>query len=231
MKDQYVGDINDYAKYQLLRLARLKFNLLVVAWMLTRGDRRGDGGRIRYLSQPHLRDEDPELFDALAPLVAGDRCVAALERTGILEGCVFASEPIDRGHEERAAYFANLRKHAGPDTLFFFDPDNGLEVPSVPRHRSDAARYLFWNELAPFRDAGASALIYQHFPRVARKPYLDRLLARLSGEMGDGYSVFAAHTSQVAFLYALRQQKADGLRAEIERRCARSRLISLHAAD
>lgn len=229
MKDQYAGDINDYAKYLLLRFARLSFDPVIIAWMLTAGDYRSDGGRIKYLSQPQWRDEDPELFDSLRLLVAKDRCVAGVERIGILEGCVFAPEPIDRGTEERASYFATLQRLACPDSLVFFDPDNGLEVPSILRHRRGAERYLFWEELAPFRDVGASVLIYQHFPRVNRRLYLDRLLPRLAEKMGDEYAVFAAHSSQVAFLFALRQQKADPLREEVERHCARSRLISLHA--
>lgn len=228
MKDQYTGDINDYAKYLLLRLARHSFDPVIVAWMLTGGDSRGDGGRIQYLSQPQWRGEDPELYDSLRLLIAGDRCIAGVERAGVLEGCVFASQPIDRSAEERERYFATLAQLVCSDSLVFFDPDNGLEVPSVPKHRREAHRYLFWDELSPFREADSSLLIYQHFPRVNRKLYLDRLLARLAEEMGDDYTVFAAHSSQVAFLFALRQQKADRLHGEVERHCAKSRLISLH---
>jgi hypothetical protein len=229
MKDQYVGDINDYAKYLLLRMALPRFDPVVVAWMLTGGDRRGDGGRIRYLSKPHWRNEDPELYDALGPLVAGNRSVAAVEQAGFLRGCLFASQAIDEGAEQRRRYFTALEELASPDALIFFDPDNGLEVPSVPRHRQGSHRYLFWEELVPFRKAGASVLIYQHFPRVDRKTYLDRLLRLLAEEMGGAYLVFAAHSSQVGFLFALRQQKSERLWREVEQHCAQSQLISFYA--
>lgn len=230
LKDQYVGDINDYAKYLLLRLARSSFDPVIVAWMLTAKDSRSDGARIQYLSQPGWRDEDQKLFDSLGRLVAeGDRSIAGVERALILEGCVFASDPIDRGAEARADYFAALERLAGPDALVFFDPDNGLEVPSVPRHRRGAERYLYWEDLIAFREASASVLIYQHFPRVERTLYLDRLLSRLAEETGPESVVFAAYTSQVAFLFSLQPEKADRLYAEVERHCATSRLISFRA--
>jgi len=228
LKDQYVGDINDYAKYLLLRLASPSFDPVVVAWMLTGGDQRGDGGRIQYLSQPRWRSEDPELFDALRLLVTGNRCVAEVQRAGFLEDCVFAAQPIDGDAQGRSRYFSSLERLAGPDSLVFFDPDNGMEVPSVPRHRRGAERYLFWEELSPFGEIGASVMIYQHFPRVNRKAYLDLLLPRLSKKMGDEYTVFAVHSSQVAFLFALRGERVDPLQGKIARHCAGSRLMSLH---
>jgi hypothetical protein len=159
LKDQYVGDINDYAKYLLLRLACLNFDPVIVAWMLTAGDGKGHGGKIQYLSKPEWRGEDPELFDQLGPLVAGDRCVAGVERAGFLDGCLFASNPIDGGGSGRERYFAELERLAGSDALVFFDPDTGLEVSSIPRHRRGAERYLYWDELLRFRDKGASVAI------------------------------------------------------------------------
>jgi hypothetical protein len=230
VKDQYVGDINDYAKYLLLRLACLSFDPVIVAWMLTGGDGKGHGGKIQYLSKLEWRDEDPELFDRLGTLVAEDRCIAGVERAGFLDGCLFASDPIDRSGPERERYFAELERLAGPEALVFFDPDNGLEVSSVPRHRRGAERYLFWEELLRCRDKGASVVVYQHFPRQDRKLYLDRRLARLADELGGDYTVFAAYSSQVAFLFGLRDGKEEPLHSAIEEHCARSRLIRLHTS-
>lgn len=227
MKDQYVGDVNDYAKYQLLRLAAPHFEPLIVAWMLTAGDGRGDGARIGYLSDPAWRTTDPELYDELAALVAaGERSVAAVERLRSLAACEFDPRPMPHGHEARSAHFAALAERATSDSLVFFDPDNGLEVPSAPKHRRGAERYLFWDELAPLRERGASVLVYQHFPRVPRPAYVERMLGRLGGEMGDGYTLFAAHTSLVAFLFAIREERATPLRDAVSERCAESTLLS-----
>ena len=74
MKSQYVGDINDYRKYGLLRLLTRGGEInTTVCWMLTPNDGRGDGTRIGYLSQlEEWRDVDPQLFDHLG--VAVLRC-------------------------------------------------------------------------------------------------------------------------------------------------------------
>jgi hypothetical protein len=56
MKNQYVGDLIDFAKYGLLRAlagagGERLFRLGLV-WYLTPDDGRDDGGRIHYLSEP-----------------------------------------------------------------------------------------------------------------------------------------------------------------------------------
>jgi hypothetical protein len=65
MKEQYVGDLNDYRKYALLRaLAAGGENRIAVAWMLTPPDDRNDGNKRAYLDQPEKhRRFDPDLFD------------------------------------------------------------------------------------------------------------------------------------------------------------------------
>lgn len=68
VKHQYVGDINDYRKYALLRaLSANGHNRIGVCWMLTPDDGGVDGGKLGYLQQPErFRLFDPELFDILA---------------------------------------------------------------------------------------------------------------------------------------------------------------------
>ena len=47
MKDQYVGDVNDYVKYGFLRaLSAARAGPLVVCWMLTPSDEGPDGGKV-----------------------------------------------------------------------------------------------------------------------------------------------------------------------------------------
>jgi hypothetical protein len=71
MKNQYVGDINDYRKYGLLRLLSGNESLsTAICWMLTVNDERTDGKFIDYLSNSsEWRDYDPELFDVLQNIV------------------------------------------------------------------------------------------------------------------------------------------------------------------
>lgn len=226
MKDQYVGDINDFAKYQLLRLAEAHFERLLVAWMLTAQDGKKDGGQIGYLADADNGAADPELFAALARLIAADeRSVAAIESSGALPGCEFHSSPMPRTNEERTRYFQTLAALADANTLVFLDPDNGLEVQSTPKGSRGAERYLYWSELTLLRETGSSVLVYQHFPRVQRPPYLKDLLARMTTEMGSEYKSFAAYTSRVGFLFSLRTAH-DGLRTAVMQRCESSPLLT-----
>lgn len=53
MKNQYVGDVNDYRKYGLIRAIHSASGFrILVAWMLTRDDGRTDGQTTGYLDQP-----------------------------------------------------------------------------------------------------------------------------------------------------------------------------------
>ncbi len=227
MKNQYVGDLNDFAKYQLLRICATVFEQIVVAWMLTADDGLGDGAKVGYLQRAAWRDADPELFDGLAALVGeGQRSVAAVEAAQLLPRCSFAAEPVPPTIEQRGPYFDAIAARASESALVFFDPDNGLEVASVPKHRRAAQKYLYLDELAPFTEAGSSLLIYQHFPRVQRGPYVMASLARLQAGLEPHYATFAAHTSHVAFLFAVREPYAAALREALVSRCRSTPLLS-----
>jgi len=223
VKNQYVGDQNDFAKYKLLRSCATVFEEIVIAWMLTADDGLSDGSKIGYLARAAWRDSDPELFDGLAALIRADqRNVAAVEAAGLLPRCSFTAEPVPLNAAERVQYFSSIAARTGKGSLIFFDPDNGLEVASVPKHRRGAEKYLFLDELEPFKAIESSLLIYQHFPHVPRPTYLETVLERLKFTLGDGYVTFAAHTSNVAFLFAVREPFAEPLRKVVSDRCATS---------
>ena len=74
MKLQYLGDVNDYRKYCLLRhFADHGQIKLGVCWMLTPPDQGRDGRKTAYLDQPEVwRGHDPDLFDLLKLVVQKD---------------------------------------------------------------------------------------------------------------------------------------------------------------
>jgi len=218
VKNQYVGDQNDFAKYLLLRLCAQVFEEILVAWMLTEDDGLGDGAKIGYLDLPHWRESDPALLDGLAELVAsGKRTLAAVERSELLPRTTFFSEPLSLDEAARPAYFEPIVAAASPESLVFFDPDNGLEVTSTPKKKRGAEKYVYLDELSPFAEAGASLLIYQHFPRVQRESYVEASLARLRANLGPGYETFAARTPHVGFLFAVTEPRCGRLRKALER--------------
>lgn len=215
MKDQYVGDINDYIKYSLLRaLGQAHAGSQLVCWMLTTDDGGADGRKIGYLRDPtRYRSIDSELFDSLSRIVAsGVRSTTAIEANGALEGAAFFSGLLEDGAKPRSEFFSALWEDAQGRQVVFFDPDNGLSVDSVPLGRTGSCRYLYCSELAPLKDLNAAALIYQHFPRVQRVQYVASQLDRLASAL-PGFRTLAIYSSHVAFLAAAPPKQYQVFRA------------------
>ena len=99
MQNRYVGDIGDYLKFGILRAQSPGHRLGVAWWLHPDENYKRDGRHIGNLQQPdRWRHFDPELFDALASIVAGNRRdVRALEAANLLTGALFASELIPTG--------------------------------------------------------------------------------------------------------------------------------------
>jgi hypothetical protein len=212
MKDQYVGDVNDFWKYTLLRAMAVGSRRLVVCWMLTPDDRRGDGRKVSYLREPDaLRDVDPVVFDALRrAIVDGRRSVRVVEQSGLLDGAQFVSGVLDDDLAGRSRYFQRCLGLLRPGDLVFFDPDNGFEIASVKRGARNSSKFVFWSEVASAIAIAGAACVYQHFPRVDRGSYVAALLARARVEVPQ-CEAFAVHTSQIAFVVLCRQGDASAL--------------------
>jgi hypothetical protein len=215
MKDQYVGDINDYLKYALLRaLCARNGRHLFVCWMLTPPDDRADGLLTTYLGQAaRFRGVDPALFDALdSVLTAGERSLSMIERLAILPGATFDRTPVPIGVEARRRWMSAVLAQARESDIVFFDPDNGLEVPSVSQGRRGSDKYLYWDEFGAALASDASIVVYQHFPRRPREEFLLSLLARVK-TLRPEREPFALYTSRVAYVIAPHRDHHDLRRA------------------
>jgi hypothetical protein len=214
VKHQYVGDVNDFVKYATLRAFGTAVPTVVVCWMLTDDDGRGDGRFLHYLRRPEAyRPLDPILFDGLRQIMAsGERNVRAVEQAGLLGSALFFSRVLLDDPSSRSSFFSELLARAPEDALVFFDPDNGLEVASVARGRRNSRRYLYLSELEQMLKVGCTVVVYQHFPRKPRQAFLNDLLGRLSS-LGGGRP-FAVYSSQVAFLVCGPSERLLMLRAQ-----------------
>lgn len=203
MKNQYFGDINDYKKYSLLRLLGGQGQIkTAVCWVLTEDDNRTDGSKIKYLEQPDKwRDYDPVLYEYLRKLVLekGLRDVRNIEQDAVLPNCRFFKDFIYDNIESRENFFNSFHKFAKGVDLVFFDPDNGIEIKSIPRGRKSSSKYVYWDEVKASYEAGHSLMIYQHFPRRPREPFLRNLVRKLR-DFVLARQVFSYCTFHVAFL-------------------------------
>lgn len=196
VQDRYVGDVGDFGKYALLRhLCDLRNKTgirLGVLWCLFPNEvHNNDGGHIAYLLDRDFSDLDPELHLALNKIVmSGVRSISSVNSAGILpSSTVFHNALIlprrlapvsrdDRLHHRSTWLESGLKATVNCD-LVFFDPDNGLEVASIPKHHPLAGKYIYWDELIPFWSRGQTLLIYHHLNRtMSAARQIDELASR-----------------------------------------------------
>jgi hypothetical protein len=203
MKEQYVGDISDYRKYALLRALAGPGGLKPrVCWMLTPPDQRADGNKVQYLKRPEKwRGYDSPLFDLLKSVVDDQPSerLREIEQSGIVPGAGYFNDILPDDLDGRRRYFTEAAKKLSAAALVFFDPDNGLEVPSNPKGRKGSSKYLYFDEVAATYSGGQSVLIYQHFAREERGAYVARLGERLKQVATDAL-LWKFRTSHVVFL-------------------------------
>lgn len=203
MKEQYFGDENDYRKYALLRvLARAGGLRIGVCWMLTPPDGRADGNKNGYLKDPgRWRHPDPQLFDFLHTVLheGGAEKLQTIEHSNLLAGATFVNAIVPDAVLPRMRYFDDARNSLRSAQLVFFDPDNGIEVPSKPKGRKDSSKFVFLDEIAATYAAGHSVLIYQHFTRRKRAEFISEKCALLK-QICVGSRAWALATPHAVFL-------------------------------
>jgi hypothetical protein len=233
MQNRYIGDIGDYGKYALLRylcadLTSRSLRLAVVWCLFPDEAFNNDGKHISYLRDPEFAVLDPDLYAALNSIVlANRRHISSIAEIGCLPAStIFFSEPLLR--DKRTGPVERIRHrdtwlheclHKTQDCeLVFFDPDNGLETASIPKHHPKAGKYIYWNELAEFWNRGDTLLIYHHLNRSA--PAI-RQVQKLRFRFASAFDhavvvplVFRRGSSRVFWLV----HRGDVLGQELERR-------------
>ena len=221
MKNQYVGDVNDYRKYGLIRAlcGEDKDALrLGVLWLLTPDDKRNDGNILGYLDRPEQwRDYDQPLFDQLHSIVHKHyrRTVSLVQDINILSGSSFAANLIPDDKITRNEIISSAFKSFAGCDLIFFDPDNGLEVKSRPLGRKDSNKYLYYSETTDAFNRGHSLLIYQHFPRINRTEYISLRSIELIEATGAS-NIFSFSTKFVCFFLVPQQRHIPLFNQRIE---------------
>ena len=235
MQDRYVGDVGDFAKYALLRaLAGVPSPTLIrlaVVWCWYPNENHNNDGRhVSYLHSPKFAKLDCELHAVLNAIIESNRrSVSAVASSGTLPPeTVFYDVPIsflnsisflcnDRALH-RSTWLNNCLEATVDCNFIFFDPDNGLEIASIPINHSKAGKYVYWEELLPFWRRGNALLIYHHLNRtVSAARQIEALSDRFAIEL-DGATivplVFRRGSLRVFWLI----HHGDGLGRELESR-------------
>jgi len=217
VKNQYFGDANDYRKYGLLRLLQSNSeSRLLVAWMLTPDDGSYDGGLRSYLGNPEMWQRyDHQLFAGLSSLLRS--ClpsVSMIERVQLLPRASYFSKLVPDRRHEREIWFSDLLAKAQNADLVFLDPDNGIEVESMPIGRRNSSKYVAWSEIKDLWHSDCSILIYQHFPRKPRDAFALGLAHELQGRT-DACFVEAFLTPHVLFLLSAQERHQQQFRDAI----------------
>lgn len=220
MKEQYLGDVSDYRKYALLRALTAKTGLsLGVCWMLTPDDGRNDGNKLDYLNEPDIwRPHDPPVFDLLTRVVAQpeSRRLQVIAQSGLLGQALLFGWELSDEHTARHNYMAEAKRRLGECDVVFFDPDNGLGVPSVRKGRKNSSKYLYLDEAAVFWAGGASLLIYQHYPRFKRSIFEAEVRLMVSA-VTPGAHVTLFHTPDVLFVLAAQSRHLPHVKQATDR--------------
>ena len=214
MKNQFFGDIHDYRKYGLLRAILDATELsLGVCWLLTDDDETGQGEDRDYLETPERWNcFDHELYKSLRQLLKPgiQRTVVKAELWNLLPRASYYSETVPRHREQRRSYLDEALKQLYGTDLLFFDPDNGIEVPSTPYGRKDSSKFVYWHEIERAYNRNHSLIIYQHFPRKPHDEFVETKIAELRIRFPEAQLSWF-RTDEVVFLAAFRPEHSAAL--------------------
>jgi hypothetical protein len=196
VRHNFVNDIGDYAKYALLRALSASDQELIrlgVIWYLTdHAELNGDGRQRAHLSQGGWEGLDPGLLTMMRQiedtLPSQGLNLSLIEASGVLPaGTAFFSEAVPRMQEtprqraaERGAWFGRAQEAVANCNLVFLDPDNGLEVSSVPITSRLAGKYATVREVVALLEGGAGVVLYQHGSRTPWEEQRERVRAQIA---------------------------------------------------
>ena len=224
MKHQYFGDVSDYKKYSVLRAVSNNGQLkTLLCWLLTPNDLRTDGGNSTYLRKPEeWRNFESDIFDFIhETLVVNEtKDLNLVEQKSIVPNTTYFWEILTDNKQQREEYFEQAKVLSQEHDIVFLDPDNGIATGSVVKGRKNSSKYVFWDEIQDLWEGNQSLLIYQHFPRVNRMNYINRLFDEIRDKVGaeDMYAIKTSHMVYFLLSKEHHQEHFDDLKERIESR-------------
>ncbi len=141
MKDQWVGNIDDFAKLALLQHLS-EGRRLAVCWYMT-GQRHAEDQQEKHFAYLHrpadFRQLAPKTFDALKQIVDHTpvelRRIQALESNGLLDAAVIHRNEVPKRAAAREVWAKQLIESVSEADFVFLDPDRGIQGKRLtPEH-------------------------------------------------------------------------------------------------
>lgn len=201
MKLQYLGDVRDAFKWDLLHWICTRsdppFKRLLFVPLLTRDDNNPRDGRI-----PHMRYPcRPEIRPLLHKLAGHPRSFDTVQALGQLEKerdfevrLYHPSRPIGVG-TRRTDYWQGIEAEGSSDTLVFLDPDNGFETKT--RRGAKWVRHQEIRTILKITPGFGAVVVYQHRPQ--RRPWSE-FLGVLQDQLAYTTYAIAAYEADLAFV-------------------------------
>ena len=92
-------------------------------------------------------------------------------------------------------YLENCERAGRESKLVFFDPDNGIESPKAKPNKKI---YIYWEEIVKYYNREKTLLIYQHFPFIDHKRFVDDVVKKLK-MITSAKKVYSFETKRVVF--------------------------------
>lgn len=206
MQDRYFGDIGDFSKYGMLRIALNVGLKLGLNWYLyTDENHNNDGAHTGYLTNDIHRVAycDQELYTFLKCKKTEwekgvRRSVRMIEQSNQLVETVFYSNSIfhsvwiQRSEHRKAWHEESLRRLKDVDVVFC-DPDNGLETPTFRVTHKKSGKYILFDEVTNQYSEGKSLIVYHHGPlwfrAGAMQPYVQSHISRIKASLTEPCTV------------------------------------------
>ena len=198
MKDQYIGDVNDFFKYSILEIFEKEFKKkIMVVWMLT----KSEGMDINY---DELEQYNKNLFYKLQHIIkTNKRNIKSIQE--IYPNYVYKTDFFQK--RKRKKYFDEVKEESKDCNFIFFDPDNGISFNDNNKN----IKHLYWSEIKEFWKSGKDLLIYQHFRRQRWNDYLLELIDHIKEDIKDGFLI-PIKTRNVMFVYISRENVFEKLK-------------------
>jgi hypothetical protein len=238
VRHNFVNDIGDYAKYALLRAlctsGQAEIRLGIIWYLTDHAERNGDGRKRPHLYQDGWQNLDPELLTTMRQIEGtlggqSELNVGLIEASGILPaGTAYFSEALPRTQgsakrrvSERTAWFERARKAVTDCDLVFLDPDNGLEVRSVPLTSPLAGKYATVPEIAALLENAAGVVLYQHGSRTPWAAQREHICARMASGTGQTLTIrslrFGAFGTRAFFCVTTQTWITDAVERGLDR--------------